>query len=47
MAQATESRVGRAQLQEELQQMGESSRLQVADLLDKLDGKTKAGIKNN
>ena len=39
----SDSKEAQAQLEESLRHLNESSQTEVSDLLDKLDGKTKAG----
>ena len=43
MEEVSKTRNDKTRLQEELQQINEDNQLQLSDLLDKLDGKTKAG----
>lgn len=43
-ARLAESQEANAQLQRDLEKMQETSQSEVSDLLDKLDGKTKAGM---
>lgn len=43
VVEVNKNRDAKTRLQEDLNQISESNQLQLSDLLDKLDGKTKAG----